>query len=77
MGASSPLTGGARRPITTRRVWVSTFFVGALAVASVVALSYVVAAPRAGVKLSVSGMEKEAKLEHKLSEKVNLRQHTD
>ena len=66
-GASSPLTGGGRGPDRRRVITAGTVLAGLMAVAGVVALSSRLS-PHA--LLSVGGMEKEAKLEHMLSEKL-------
>jgi len=69
MGVSSPLTGGARRPDAQRSIWASAALILALAIVSIVALSARLSS--SNTLLDVAGMEKEAKLEHILSEKVS------
>mmetsp|Transcript_99616 Transcript_99616/g.160623 ORF Transcript_99616/g.160623 Transcript_99616/m.160623 type:complete len:974 (-) Transcript_99616:191-3112(-) len=68
MGVSSPLTGGARKPDAQRSIWASAALVLALAIVSIVALSARLSSST--TLLDVAGMEKEAKLEHMLSEKL-------
>lgn len=69
MGAWTPLNGGTRGAGSHQRVGSATVLVSVLAVASVVALAARLASPGSAL-LSVSGLEREDKLEHVLSEKV-------